>query len=177
MSGRKKGERSYCEGCIPESILSRLKETFFISSVDLKDAFWQIELDPASRDKTAFTVPGRPLYQFVRMPFGLCNAAQTMCRLMDAAIPSILRGSVFVYIDDLLVVSSSFDVHLERLDVVARSLRKANLTINVDKSKFMMRSIRYLGHIVGNGEIPVVYMPLPNSQRQRPSGKRGDFLV
>lgn len=157
-----------------ESILSRLKETFFISSVDLKDAFWQIELDPASRDKTAFTVPGRPLYQFVRMPFGLCNAAQTMCRLMDAAIPSILRGSVFVYIDDLLVVSSSFDVHLERLDVVARSLRKANLTINVDKSKFMMRSIRYLGHIVGNGEIradpsrvhAITEFPAPKTIRQ-----------
>lgn len=103
--------------------------------------------------KTAFTIPGRPLYQFTRMPFGLCNAAQTMCRLMDLAIPSELQDRVFVYIDDLLIVSPDFNTHLERLEIVAKSLRSANLTINVEKSVFCMRSIRYLGHIVGNGEI------------------------
>lgn len=136
-----------------ESILSRLNETRFISSVDLKDAYWQIEMDEASKDKTAFTVPGRPLYHFTRMPFGLCNASQSMCRLMDAAIPSILRDRVFVYIDDLLIVAEDFNTHLERLETVAVSLRKANLTINVEKSKFAMRSLKYLGHIIGNGEI------------------------
>lgn len=58
---------------------------------------------------------------------------------MDLAIPSVLRECVFVYIDDLLVVSADFDTHLERLKLVAESLRKANLTINVDKSKFVMK--------------------------------------
>lgn len=60
-----------------ESLLSRLGDTYYISSVDLKNAFWQIQLDPYSREKTAFTVPGRPLYHFKVMPFGLCNAAQS----------------------------------------------------------------------------------------------------
>lgn len=55
-------------------ILSRIDETHFISSVDLKYAFWQIELDEKSKPYTAFTVAGRPLYQFRVMPFGLCNA-------------------------------------------------------------------------------------------------------
>lgn len=136
-----------------DSILSRLNETRFISSIDLKDAFWQIELEEDAKEKTAFTVPGRPLYQFTRMPFGLCNAAQTMCRLMDLTIPSELHDRVFVYIDDLLIVAPDFDTHLQRLEIVARSLRRANLTINIDKSKLCMKSIRYLGHIVGNGEI------------------------
>lgn len=136
-----------------DGILSRLNETHYISSVDLKDAFWQIELEESSREKTAFTVPGRPLYQFVRMPFGLCNAAQSMCRLMDAVIPSAMREFIFVYIDDLLVVSADYSTHLERLQLVSDCLRKAGLTINVDKSKFCMREIKYLGHIVGNGKI------------------------
>lgn len=157
-----------------ESIVSRLSETYYISSVDLKDAFWQIELDDTSREKTAFTVSGRPLYQFVRMPFGLCNAAQSMCRLMDLAIPSNMRDCVFVYIDDLLVVSADFETHLQRLKMVAESLRKANLTINVEKSKFVMKSIRYLGHIVGNGEIKpdpgrvkcIADFPIPSSVKQ-----------
>lgn len=135
------------------SILSRLNDTHFISSIDLKDAFWQIELDEESREKTAFTIPGRPLYQFKRMPFGLCNAAQSMCRLMDLVLPSETREHIFVYIDDLLVVSADFETHIQRLKLVGSSLRKANLTINIEKSKFCMRSIKYLGHIVGNGQI------------------------
>lgn len=134
-------------------LLSRLGDTHFISSIDLKDAFWQIELDEESRAKTAFTVPGRPLYHFRRMPFGLCNAAQTMSRLMDKVMGSDLRDSVFVYIDDLLVVSPDLDSHLVLLQTVANRLRMAKLTINVSKSKFVMREIRYLGYVVGRGQL------------------------
>lgn len=159
---------------IIDSILSRLKDTVVISSVDLKDAFWQIGLSDGSMEKTAFSVPGRPHYHFRRMPFGLCNSAQTMCRLMDIVIPSELREHVFVYIDDLLVVSSDMDTHFDRLRQVAASLRKANLTINVEKSKFLLKSITYLGHTVGGGCIKadpdrvraIAEYPTPNTIRQ-----------
>lgn len=159
---------------IIDGILSRLHETHIISSIDLKDAYWQVELSEGSREKTAFSVPGRPHYQFRRMPFGLCNSAQTMCRLMDLVIPSELRENVFVYLDDLLIVSADFDSHFERLGKVADCLRAANLTINVDKSKFLMRTIRYLGHIVGEGCIradpnrisAIIDYPVPKTTRQ-----------
>lgn len=159
---------------IIDGILSRLHETHFISSIDLKDAFWQIELAKGSREKTAFSVPGRPHYQFRRMPFGLCNAAQSMCRLMDLVIPPPLRDHVFVYIDDLLIVSSDLPTHFELLNQVAKALRTANLTINVDKSKFLMKSIRYLGHVVGGGCISpdpgrvkaITEYPQPKTTRQ-----------
>lgn len=72
------------------------------------DAFWQIPLERGSREKTAFTVPGRPLYHYTVMPFGLCNAPQTMSRLMDKVIPPSLRTEVFVYLDDLLIISDTF---------------------------------------------------------------------
>lgn len=78
-----------------EGILSRLQDTQYISAIDLKDAFWQIPLEKESRKFTAFTVPGRPLYQFTVMPFGLCNAAQRMCRLMDKVIPARIREFFF----------------------------------------------------------------------------------
>lgn len=79
-----------------EGLLSRLGETFYISSVDLKDAFWQIPLDKDSKEKIAFTIPGRPLYKFNVMPFGLSNAAQRLCQLMDRVIPNfcIFRRSL-----------------------------------------------------------------------------------
>lgn len=71
--------------------IARLPKANVISKLDLKDAYWQIGLDEASKPLTAFTVPGRPLYQFVVMPFGLCNALQTMCRLVDELIPADLK--------------------------------------------------------------------------------------
>ncbi|CAD7089964.1 unnamed protein product [Hermetia illucens] len=136
-----------------EGIFSRLPKARFITSLDLKDAFWQIPLDEASKDKTAFTVPGRPLYQFVTMPFGLCNAPQTMQRLMDKVIPAHLRHQVFVYLDDLLLITETFDQHLLLLSEVALCMRRAGLTLNIRKSKFVMKEVRYLGHIIGNGTI------------------------
>ena len=141
-----------------EGLLSRLGDTHYISSVDLKDAFWQIPLDPESRTKTAFTVPGRPLYQYTVMPFGLCNAAQRMCRLMDKVIPSRLRERVFVYLDDLLIVSPDFQTHISLIEEVAELLSKANLTINTQKSRFCFKQLEYLGFIVGGGKLK----PNPN---------------
>lgn len=136
-----------------EGLLSRLGDTYYISSIDLKDAFWQLPLERSSREKTAFTIPGRPLYQFTVMPFGLCNAAQRLCRLMDKVIPSRVRESVFVYLDDLLVVSATFSEHLRLLEEVAGFLEKAGLTINVGKSKFCCKELKYLGYIVGEGKL------------------------
>jgi len=101
-----------------------------VSKIGLKDEFWQICLDQESRAKTAFTIPNRPLYQFKRMPFSLTNAPQTMCRLMDLVIPYQLKLNVLVYLDDLLVLSNSFEDHLLYLSEVATQLRKAGLTIN-----------------------------------------------
>lgn len=157
-----------------EGLLSRLSDTHYISSVDLKDAFWQIPLDAAPKEKTVFTVPGRPHYQFKVMPFGLCNAAQRMCQLMDKAIPSKYRDTIFVYLDDLLIVSPTFESHIEKLEVVAEFLKKANLTINVSKSKFCFKQLRYLGFIVGQGVLKtdpdkisaIQEFPLPKTLKQ-----------
>ena len=87
--------------------------------MDLKYAFWQIPLAPEVRPYTAFTVPGRPLYQFKVMPFGLCNAAQRLCRLMDKVIPQRLRTNVLIYFDDLLIIAPDFDMHVRILKEVA----------------------------------------------------------
>lgn len=134
-----------------EGILSRLPKAKFISSLDLRKAFWQIPLSDNSKDLTCFTVPNRPLYRFKVMPFGLCNAPQALCRLMDQVIPPSLKNQVFVYLDDLLIISENFEQHIQVLFEVAYKLRKANLTINIEKSKFLIKEVKYLGYIVGDG--------------------------
>lgn len=155
-------------------LLSRLKDTFYISGIDLKDAFLQIKLTESSKEKTAFAIPGKPLYQYKVMPFGLCNGPQTMSRLMDRVIPSRLRENVFVYLDDLLVCSPDFDTHINLLKEVATCLKAAKLTINVAKSKFCQREIKYLGYLVGHGCLKVdsekveaiKNFPLPKTPKQ-----------
>lgn len=157
-----------------DGILSRLSNTRYISAIDLKDAFWQIPLEPKSREKTAFVVPGRPLYHFTVMPFGLCNAPQRMMMLMDKVIPHELSQSVFVYLDDLLVVSPDFSSHIKTLEIVADKLKCAGLTINISKSNFCFREVNYLGYIVGDACIKtdpkkteaITNFPIPKTKRQ-----------
>ena len=134
-----------------DGILSRLPKANYITSLDLVKAFWQISLTVKSRDFTAFTVPNRPLYRFKVMPFGLTNAPMTMCRLMDAIIPPNLKNRVFVYLDDLLLMSTTFSEHMSLLSEVAGILRKAGLTLNIKKCKWCLKEVRYLGYIIGNG--------------------------
>jgi len=108
------------------------------------------------------------------MPFGLTNAPQTMCRLMDLVIPYQLKSHVLVYLDDLLVLSNNFEDHLLHLSEVATQLRKAGLTINVQKSQFCLKRVDYLGYLVGEGTLQVnpnkisavSEFPIPKTQKQ-----------
>lgn len=136
-------------------ILGRLKGTKYLSSIDLSDAFWQIPLSVNDKEKTAFTVPGRGLFQFKRLPFGLHGAAQSLCRLMDAVLGYDLEPSVFVYLDDIVIATDSFEEHLRLVKEVARRLKSANLSISLAKSKFCLRQINYLGYIINQSGINV----------------------
>jgi transposase InsO family protein len=136
-------------------ILGRLEKSTYLSTVDLSDAFWQIPLDLASREKTAFIVPSRGLYQFTRLPFGLKNSPMALARCMDKVLDQSWEPNVFVYLDDIVICSETFEEHLKWIRRVANRLSEANLTINTTKSKFCQREIKYLGYILsGNGLHP-----------------------
>jgi len=130
------------------AILDKLRDANFLTSIDLKSAFWQIPLEEGSCEKTAFTVPGRGLFEFVRMPFGLCNAAQSQQRLMDQIFRPELEPNVFVYLDDIIIVTSTFENHISILYEVLNRLKDAGLTVNADKCEFCRPSLSYLGFIV-----------------------------
>lgn len=72
---------------------------------------------------------------------------------MDQIIPPDLRHCVFGYLDDLIIVSSDFESHAEVLMHIAFQFRKANLTLNLNKSKFCVTKVNYLGYVIGNGGI------------------------
>lgn len=135
------------------SILNRLKEAKFVSAIDLKNGYWQIPIRADCRQFTAFTVPGRGLYQWRVMPFGLHSAPATFQRLLDQLITQECEEFAIAYLDDIIIFSKTFEEHLEHISIVLRRLQAANLKINIEKSVFCKSELKYLGHIVGNGGI------------------------
>lgn len=143
---------AYAIPYIPQ-ILDSLRNAKYISSVDFKASFWQIKLDEQSQEKTSFTVPGKGLFKFKVMPFGLCGAPARQQRLMDMLFGTpfcseVSKGLVFCYVDDVIVVSEDYETHLLLLNRLHQRIKEANLTINFEKSNFFRKSLKYLGYIV-----------------------------
>ncbi len=85
-----------------EEILDSLGKCQYFSTLDLAQGFHQIEMDPRSIEKTAFTVDNQHL-MFKRMPFGVRNAPATFQRVMDNVLRPFLYKFCFVYIDDIII--------------------------------------------------------------------------
>lgn len=128
------------------SILDNLGTTKYLTSIDLKDAFWQIPLTESAREKTAFVVPKRGLWQMKVVPFGMKNSAQAMQRLVDRLFGGEM--GIFTYLDDIIIVTETFEEHLRLLELVRQRLMEANLTVNPEKCKFFRASLKYLGFII-----------------------------
>lgn len=139
-----------------KDIFNRLKTANFISSLDLESGYHQIPMARESIPLTAFTVPGKGLFQFKRMPSGLCNAPATFQSTMEHILRPVLGRFVFVYLDDIIIFSETYDEHVRHLKEVFRLLRDAGLRINWEKCQFLQPYVEYLGHVVGQGEIRVI---------------------
>lgn len=130
-----------------EALSSVPADVKIFGRVDKNQAFLQTMLMDEDREKTAFFVKGRGLFQFVRMPFGLANAPATQTRLM-LEIFGELEPYVLVYFDDIIIMGKNFQHFLELLESVANKLREYNLTISREKMSLPLKSIKILGHIV-----------------------------
>ena len=131
-----------------EQILDRLRDAKFLSTLDLRQAFWQIPLDEESKPKTAFSIPGRGLFQYNVLPYGLADSPKRMQRLIDHVFGPALEPYVFGYIDDLIVATNSYEEHIKVLNEVYRRLSDANLVVNFEKCNFCRPSLKYLGYVV-----------------------------
>ena len=98
--------------------------------------------------KTAFQVGTMGFYEFNRMPFGLCNAPATFQRLMERCMGDLNLRDCLIYLDDIIIFSSTVEEHLERLEAVFSRLAQHNLKLKASKCEFLRSKCTYLGHVV-----------------------------
>jgi len=100
----------------PKDELDDLKDSEFISNLDLLSGYHQIRMHPDSKEVTAFIVPGRGLLEFEVMLFGIDNAPAKFQRQMEAKLHSVLGKFCKVYFDDTCMASKTFrDHHLNQV--------------------------------------------------------------
>ena len=130
-----------------DETLDALSGAKWFSTLDLASGYNQVPMAEADRDKTAFCTPFG-LFEFNRMPFGLCNAPGTFQRLMERIFGDQSLQSLLLYLDDIVVFSGSFTQHLQRLELVLSRLRQQKLKLKLTKCCFFRKEVNYLGHVV-----------------------------
>ena len=137
-----------------EDSLARLSRSTVFSGIDGTGAYHVVSVREEDREKTAFATPWG-LYQFKRMPFGLCNAPATYCRLVARVLEGIPSSVAIPYLDDTCVHSATFPEHLHNLRRVLEAHRKAGLTLQPSKCQLFRDEIEFLGHVVNRHGISV----------------------
>ena len=154
-------------------ILQNFYRAKYITSLDLSSAFLQIPLEKSSRQWSAFQFESN-VYQFTTVPYGFKYSLAAFIGALEKVLGDCgLNNNMVMYVDDLLIHSSTFTEHLYRFDLVLDKLTSAGFTVNAAKCQFCKPEIKFLGHIISDGvkanrertEVILSYS-VPKNQRQ-----------
>lgn len=130
-----------------EDILDELVGAKFFTSIDMTSGYHQIRMGVEDEFKTIFKTH-HDHYQFRVMPFGLTNAPASFQCAMNSILQSFLRKFVMVFLDDILIYSSSLEAHLQHIRLVLDKLREHQFYLKMKKCTFMKSELKYLGHVI-----------------------------
>ncbi|CAI5483057.1 unnamed protein product [Closterium sp. Yama58-4] len=130
-----------------DDLLDQLRSATVFSKLDLRSGYWQIKMADNSIHKTAFRTRYGS-YEYLVMPFGLCNAPATFQAEMNHILRPLLDECVVVYLDDILIYSKNMKEHVEHLRKVFEILRKNKFYVKLSKSDFALEKVQFLGHMV-----------------------------
>ena len=155
-----------------EECLDSLAGKKWFCTLDMNSGYWQIPIAEEDKCKTAF-ITKFGLFQFVRMPFGLCGAPATFQRAMHMVLGELVWDIVIVYLDDINVLGETFDETLVNLVQVLARFRKFGLKLKPRKCRLFCQEIQFLGrrvdaegvHVTEDHIKTVLEWPLPKCRK------------
>ena len=136
-----------------EEIFDTLEGSAYFTSIDISAGFYQVPMEEASQDYTAFSTPFGSL-KWLRMPMGLNGSPPTFQCLVEKVFGLTWKICV-PYLDDIIIFPSTPEEHVERLRLVFERFRAHNLKINPDKCDVFRMKVQCLGHIVSKDGLEV----------------------
>ena len=130
-----------------EDCMDALQGNEWFSKLDANSAYWQIPLESSAREKTAF-ITKDGLFEFVRMPFGLCNSPATYSRAMGKILNGLTWNTVLAFLDDICVLGKSVEDHFHNLDTVLQRFSDFGLKLKPRKCEFFRTQVSFLGRVV-----------------------------
>ena len=140
-----------------QDALDSLRGARWFATIDLLSGYWQLGLTDRAKERSAFCTR-RGLFQFRRMPFGLCGAPATFCRLMSTVLGDYIGIICLCYLDDVIVYAKTQRELLDRLDQIFTRLSEHGLKIKPAKCALFRTEIQFLGHLVTASGV----QPLPD---------------
>lgn len=134
-------------------MIDGLQVSKIYSTLDLKNGFFHVDVEPSSRKYTSFIVPTGQ-YQFRKVPFGLCNSPAVFQRFINNVFRELmLKNICLVYIDDVVVLGKTIEESLHNLKLTLIVAQQAGLSVKWSKCQFLQTQILFLGYEVCGGTI------------------------
>ena len=133
-------------------LFDRLHGAKYFSKLDLRSGYYQVRIAEGDEPKTT-CVTRYGAFEFLVMPFGLTNAPATFCTLMNQVFHEYLDKFVVVYLDDIVVYSTTMEEHRDHLQKVFQKLKENQLYVKREKCSFAQERINFLGHVIECGRI------------------------
>ena len=134
--------------------IDALQGNNWFHALDLAAGYWQIVLDPKDAHKSAF-ITRHGLFEYTRMPFGLCNAPATFQRVMHLVLRGMVWKKLLVYLDDVVILGSSFEEAVSNLKQTLDRFKQHNLKLKPKKCQLFQREVKFLGRKINKDGLQV----------------------